>query len=447
VNQGIFKACDIRGEYPKDFEAADFRAIGHAVGRRLGGGEILVGGDVRGSTPILAQALIEGLTAAGTHVLDAGMAPTPVLYFGKTHHQVQALAIVTASHNPSGHNGLKLMLSERPVTPADIQEIARLAEAAPGPSRAESVSRVDLRGAYREWLTSAAARPVRRARVVCDAGGGAFSELAPQLLEACGYDVVPLFCTPDPRLESRNPNCAVAANLGDLQATVRQHQADLGIAFDGDGDRVAFVDEGGRVVAADQAMLILLEDFGPALKGETMVYDIKCSMAVPEYVQAAGGDAAVEKSGHAFIKATMLERNALFGGEVSGHYFYRELHGGDDGLYSALRMARIASAESIAEKIERLPRYAITPDIRLACDDGGDKILAALQASYPGERLLLVDGVRVAFPGGWALARPSITENKITFRFEGRDESDLRHIVTDFCERLPALGDEIMARV
>ena len=447
MNPGIFKACDLRGKYPTELDETTFRQLGQALATLTGGADTLVGGDGRGSTPALRAALIAGLQAGGARVLDAGMAPTPVLYFGKAHHGVPALAIVTASHNPASDNGLKLMLGDDPITPEQVQELRVVATAGPPRTGAGTVTPLDLAPAYRAWLELEFDEARRPLRVVCDAGGGAYSDLAPTVFRRLGYAVEPLFCTLDPMLTCRDPNSAIPAGVAACAAKVREVGAALGVAFDGDGDRVACVDEQGVVVSADDLMQVLLEDFGARLDGEAVVYDLKTSMAVAETVTRLGGTPLMEKSGHAFIKARMLRERAVFGGEVSGHYFYRQLHGGDDGLYTALRVAQIVARTPLSTLVAARPHYAITPDVRLPFAGEPAALLARLRAAYPAERVGLVDGVRIAFPRGWALARASITERKVTLRFEGRDVAARDAIVAEICGHLPELAAGIRAAV
>ena len=449
----IFKACDIRGRYPDELNESLYadlaRAIATILARKSRAPRVLVAGDLRLSTPNLRAALIEGLVASGCHVLDLGLVPTPLAYFAARRLRPDGLAIVTASHNPPEFNGLKLCLGPMPITPEEIAEVqALVAERrfAPAPGRG-GVKPLDLTDDYLGWLC-AQAQPGDGLRVVLDCGNGSSSELAPRVLRKLGYHVVPLFCEPDGRFPNRPPNPALPENLDALRRAVVENRAALGLALDGDGDRLAVVDERGRPLSGDQAIIILARHtLGPQAPGEKVVCDIKCSRAVLEAIEAAGATPLLERSGHAFIKTRMITEKARFGGELSGHFFYRELAGGDDALFSALRVGEVVrQAGSLAALVDALPRYNISPDIRLpyAAPDGAER-LEELASGAHG-RLVRLDGVRVEYPDGWALARVSVTEPLLTFRFEAYRGSPAE-IAERFLAPAPDLREKVLERM
>jgi phosphomannomutase/phosphoglucomutase len=442
----IFKACDIRGRYGAELTVETAEALGWAIGGDLAGRRVAVGGDVRVSTPALKEALLRGLMGAGCHAIDFGILPTPAYYFGLRAVAADGGVMVTASHNPASDNGFKITLGPWPITAEQLAALAqRMAAGARAPA-AGSYQAVDIVPAYEAFLADRFAPPGQPLRVAVDAGNGSYSIIAPRVLRQAGYDVVELFCQPDGRFPSRAPNPAVAANLAALQETIQHSRADLGAAFDGDGDRVVFVDEQGRVVENDRAIVLLARHVLRRTPGE-VIYDIKCSSAVPEGILAAGGAPVMEKAGYTFIKTALLQRGAVFAGEISGHFFFREL-GGDDGLYAALLMLEVLAAEGrgLGALADSVPRYPITPDLRLPCAPAeAEAIVADLAAHFAQQAVCQVsrlDGVRIAWPDGWALARPSVTEPLITVRYEAKTEprlAEIQRLVKAACPRLAAL--------
>ena len=437
----IFKACDIRGEYGTELTEGLAERLGQVVGTRLRGGTVVVGGDVRLSTPVLKAALIEGLCSSGCQVLDVGIVPTPALYYAKRKLGAEASAMVTASHNPAPDNGFKLMLGDRPPTEDELLEIEREMALGAFACGAGSVERVDILPDY-ETLLVQRFQPGGSLHLVLDCGNGCYSAVAPGVLQRLGYRVEPLFCEADGRFPNRSPNPAVAANLNTLRERVNAAGADLGLAFDGDGDRVAFVDSRGRPAESDRVAVLLARHLLRESPGE-VIYDIKSSSLLAEAVQTAGGTPVMERSGHSFIKTALLDRDAVFGAEISGHFFFREV-GGDDALYAACLLLQILQAEGrpLAELLDALPRYPITPDIRLPCPpEQADRILKALAAAFAGCPVSRLDGVRIDFGDGWALARRSVTEPLLTLRFEAHSEARLAEIQQTVRGRVPMLLD------
>jgi len=445
---GVFKACDIRGGYPDELDEVLYADLGRAIGtilrERAPAPTVLVAGDVRPSTPALRASLIDGLVGAGCRVADLGVAPTPLAYFAARRLHPDGLAIVTASHNPRGENGLKLCLGPMPVTPEEMARVEQTVASRGFVEGRGNVRSLSLEADYVSWLC-AGASPGDGLRLVLDCGNGCYGDLAPRVLRRLGYDVIELFCTPDGTFPNRAPNPALPENLGALREAVRESGAALGVALDGDGDRLAIVDDAGRSLTGDQAIILMARHvLGDAGVGEKVVCDIKCSKAVLDAVEACGATVVLERSGHAFIKTRMITENARFGGELSGHFFYRELDGGDDGLYSILRVAELArgAPEPLAAIVDAMPRYATTPDIRIGYDAGdGPARLDEIAAAADGE-VLRLDGVRVAYPEGWGLARCSVTEPLLTFRFEAYEGSPRR-----IAERLLAATPDLWRAV
>lgn len=421
----IYKDCDIRGVYGVELDAALAERIGRAVGTRMRERSVVVGGDVRTSTPTLKAALLAGLARTPVDVIDIGTVPTPALYDAITALGAEGGVMVTASHNPAAYNGFKLVLGAEPVTPHDIALIARLVADgafAVGSGRFRTVD--DLDG----YVARVQARmaPAAALRIVVDAGNGAAGLVAARLLRGLGHDVVERFTEPDGSFPNRSPNPSEPGALAVLQADVVQHGADFGVAFDGDGDRAVFVDERGRVTPAEEALVVFAQ--ASLRAGEAVVYDLKSSSVVATSIAALGGRPVMERSGHAFIREAFLREGAVLAGEVSGHFFFREL-GYDDGLYAAARMADVlaATGHTLAQATADLPRPVITPDLRVAWPLAErDALLERVRAAFADRPIATLDGVRVAFDDGWLLARKSVTEPAVTFRIEAGDAERLR---------------------
>ncbi|MGQ9525126.1 MAG: phosphomannomutase/phosphoglucomutase [Armatimonadota bacterium] len=448
VDPSIFKACDIRGVYGENLTEDTARRIGIAVGllsrQRLevDSPSVVVGRDVRPSSGPLAEALIDGLLGAGCEVTDVGIVPTPAFYFALDLLKADSGVMVTASHNPAEFNGFKLRIGPMPVTPDEVQAVYRHAASADSLKQVSASGRLNRKDVLPEYERHIRALSPFRVplSVVVDCSNGCYCELAPRVLREAGAAVEELFCTPDGTFPGHPPNPAVAANLAALCERVQEVGADLGIAFDGDGDRVAFVDANGRPIPADVTAVIFIRHLLFGSPGAKVVYDLKCSMIVEEAVREAGCVPLMERSGHAFIKARMIREQAAFGAEISGHFFYDRLSGGDDGLYSALvMMDLVARHGSLADMAGSVPTYHITPDIRIPAE-GLDVpgILCTLRTAASGE-ISELDGLRVSYPDGWALARQSVTEPVITLRFEARTSEDLHGVIRKFLRPVPDL--------
>jgi len=442
---GIFKACDIRGVYPDELDGRTAEGIGRAVGTELDGADCVLCGDVRASTPALRAAVCRGLVAAGTHVVDIGVAPTPVAYWSAERLGTRGVMVVTASHNPPEYNGIKLKLGDLPVTPDDVAAVRRRIEEANFHTGAGRVTRRDMRSEYLDWLAGRFADTGRGRKVLVDCGNGTASGWAPEALRRAGYSVVELFCTPDGRFPNRPPNPSEPGALRIASARLRRVGADMGACFDGDADRVVMLDERGRVVPAEQALILFVRHVLSQEPGGTIVYDLKATRVVEREIRRCGGRPVPERSGHAFIKRRLMLEGAVLAGEVSGHFFFGEL-GGDDGIYAALRLGEIVAEAgcSLGELRATVPPYFITEDIRIARPRGdGQFVVDRLRERFAGHPQDVTDGVRIEFAGGWALCRPSVTEPAVTVRVEGdsperRDE--IRRAVLDAIAEAGAAG-------
>jgi phosphomannomutase/phosphoglucomutase len=447
----IYKECDIRGLYEDELREDDATAIGKAIGTILGGTEVVVGGDTRFSTESLKTALIIGLTSTGCSVTDIGTVPTPVFYFARSFLGTAGGVMVTASHNPVGYNGFKIVLEDAPIEPRHIQRIEELVSsgrfsAGEGRYRRQSVTD-EYHRMIRELVDT-----TRELHLVVDCGNGAASEVAPAALRAQGHRVDCLYCRYEKDFPNRNPNPSKEEHLSDLKSEVLARGADLGVAFDGDGDRVVFVDNAGRYLEGESTFVLLTRHYLEHSKaGARVVYDGKSSSVVEQAILEGGGVPVRERSGHAFIKKRFLDEGAVLAGEVSGHFFFHEI-GHDDGIFAAVKMTEILSRDSrtLAEIVDTtIERRLITPDVRIAMEpESVDTVLAHVERVGTRHELSRLDGVRIDFADGWIMVRRSVTEPCITVRLEadtmdaadaissevfvGLDESIHREVMASF---------------
>ncbi|MBP2650321.1 MAG: phosphoglucomutase/phosphomannomutase alpha/beta/alpha domain [Firmicutes bacterium] len=440
----IYHACDIRGIAGQDLSDLAARQIALAVGYKLKGEKVVVGGDVRLSTPRLIKIVIDALVESGCQVIDIGTVATPMFYYALKVIAPAGGIMVTASHNPAAYNGFKLVFGTKPVTEADVQEIAQMVEAGVRVCGHGLVEQMPVREQYLEFTAALAKR--QNLKVVIDAGNGATAKIAPELFRKLGYDVIELNCIPDGSFPNHPPNPALAENLTQLGEKVKSVGANLGVAFDGDGDRAGFVDEQGRPVDNDDIIVLLARYYleqGPG----TIIYDAKCSMVAPEEIIKAGGRAVMARAGHTFSKAAFIEEKALFAGEISGHFFFREL-GYDDGMFAALKICEfVAEHHSLAEMVDTVPNYILTQDIRVS-DLGYDKmvVLAAVAKKLAHYKINLIDGVRLEFDDGWAMIRASVTEPLFTLRFEAKTPARLKEISALLLNALPVDVNEAVLK-
>ena len=448
VSLDPFLDCDIRGVYGHEITELFARDLGLAVGSVAGRGPVVVAGDYRTHTPVLMAALCDGLRQAGADVVSCGQIPTPVYYHARHDLGIDAGIMVTASHNPPEYAGFKPILGHLPITPGQIDDLRHRMGHRPAPGMVSGGLRMhDALPSYEESIRQMArgllSESAAGLRVVVDCGSGCFGPTAPPVLRALGFDVVERFTEPDGTFPHRPSNVALREALEPCIGAVRETGSAFGVAYDGDGDRIAVIDDQGSPVPNDVLVALLAGDALDRHPGGAVVYDVKCSAIVREAVQRAGGVPVVQKSGHTYIKTAMIERHAAFGGEASGHLFYHELHGGDDALYSTLRVAALVlrSGKPLSALSAAVPRYATTPDLRIGCEGDRGAVIRAIREALRAQtdvRLSDVDGVRADFAEGWGLARVSVTEPVITLRFEAREPGDLRPLMERFLAGAPA---------
>jgi phosphomannomutase / phosphoglucomutase len=444
----IYKACDIRGQYGGDLTLWHAERLALALSTLYPPGPILVGGDGRLSTPALKGRLVKHLVRLGWRVLDLGRVTTPLFYHARTALKVELGVMITASHNPAADNGFKLTLGPLPVRDEDVAGLARVMEegGALADHTGGSHQRLNLFPAYLNFL-KALTPDLSGMKVVVDCSNGVGGLVARKAWRRTHAQLTYLLEKVDGHFPAHAPNQSDPKNLALLAETVLETQSDLGVAYDGDADRVSFVDERGRVLSGDAAIVLFARDM-LAQGHQTLVYDQKCSRAVPESIRRLGGEAVMERSGHTYIKRAFLIHNAVYAGELSGHHFLREA-GGDDGIAASLIFARMLrdSEQPLSSLVDTVPVYPITPDFRLPLPAAGVQVLIAeLTAAFQNEAHLdTLDGLRVEFPDGWGLVRPSVTEPLMTLRFEGVDESALRRILARFEGASEALRGRLLA--
>lgn len=452
VNPLIFREYDIRGVVGRDLTEETVLVVGRAFGTYLrdrGQRVATLGRDCRTSSPEFAAAIARGLTSCGVDVVDLGVVPTPLLYFSMFLAEaatppgpdIPSGVMVTGSHNPKDFNGFKLCADRAALFGDQIREVARIATSGRFASGSGQVTRLDVVPIYLDRVVRDARLGPRRPRVVVDAGNGTGGVVALPLFARLGMEAVPLFCDMDGEFPNHHPDPTVPANLSDLRREVVGRGADLGIAYDGDADRLGLVTERGEIVYGDMTLLVLARALLREHPGAAIVSEVKCSQVLFDEVVRAGGRAEMWKVGHSLIKARMAEIGALLGGEMSGHLFFRHRwFGFDDAIYSSLRFVEVLSSHDgpASSLFADIPRTVTTPEIRVDCpDEVKFRVVEAMTAHYQraGLPVVDVDGARVRFERGWGLVRASNTQPVLVFRFEA--DSD---------EALHAIRDEMLAR-
>jgi phosphomannomutase/phosphoglucomutase len=421
----IFREYDIRGAADTEMLDADVEQLGRAIGTylaRQAGQRISLGRDTRLSSPRLRNALVRGLKASGAHVIDLGVVPTPVLYYSVFHLKTDGAVMITGSHNPPEFNGFKTVCGESTIHGAAIQELRRMIETGDLASGEGSQTTADVVTPYVKEVAAMFHFP-RRIRVVFDAGNGTGGVVMHRLLESLNVDATEMFFEMDGHFPNHHPDPTVAENLQPLVDKVRETGADLGIAFDGDTDRIGAVDDRGTIVWGDQLMVIYGREILTRKPGATFIGEVKCSQLMYDDLRARGGNPIMWKTGHSLIKAKMKETHAELAGEMSGHIFFADRwYGFDDALYSACRLMEIVanSGRPLSYQLADLPPTVVTPEIRFDCPDELKfavvaDVVAVLRARHKIED---IDGVRVLFPHGWGLVRASNTQPILVMRFE-----------------------------
>ena len=451
VSEEIFRAYDIRGIAGQTLTNDTAMQIGLAIGSESydrGEQTIIVARDGRLSSPELSQALIRGLAASGRDVIDIGVVPTPVCYFASEHLRVSSCVMVTGSHNPGNHNGFKIVIGGNTLAGDEIKGLFHRIENQNFLSGTGNTTTQDVSSAYLARVCDdvKAQRPLK---IVIDCGNGVAGTLAPQLIKGIGCHVLPLFCDIDGNFPNHHPDPSDPRNLQDLTRTVVETRADLGLAFDGDGDRLGIVTNSGKIIYADRLLMLLAKQVLQTNQGGTVLFDVKSSRRLKDLIIGFGGKPVMWKTGHSFMKRKMRETGAVLAGEMSGHVFYKDRwYGFDDALYTAARLIEILASqnETIDTLFNELPQDLSTPELSIATSDERKfRVIEALQRNgqFSGGQVTDIDGVRVDFQDGWGLVRASNTSPKIVCRFEADNEASLRKIQNLFKQQLLGVDSQL----
>ncbi|MFN0064130.1 MAG: phosphomannomutase/phosphoglucomutase [Myxococcaceae bacterium] len=454
MNMHIFREYDIRGLVDKDLTEPVVEQLGLGLGtiiRRKGGRSLALGRDCRESSTRFRDAMTKGLNATGIDVLDVGVVPTPLTYFAANTLPVDGLAMITGSHNPPEYNGFKIGAGKTTFHGHEIQELRRLIEKQDyeHAKKRGSTQPFDIVTPYGHFVRQTIKVGRKGMRIVIDAGNGVGGAVAEPLFRSMGFDVVPLFCEMDARFPNHHPDPTVVENLKDVIAAVKSERAEVGIAYDGDADRIGVIDDEGNILWGDQLMILFARDVLREVPGAAIVGEVKCSQTLYDDIAQKGGQPIMWKAGHSLIKAKMRESNAALAGEMSGHIFFKHRYFGfDDAVYSTARLLEILTREpkKLSALLKDVPKTFSTPELRFDAPeekkfDWVKRVTEALRSK--GHSIVDVDGVRVTFPDGWGLVRASNTQPILVLRFEAQSEkrlSEIRSLVEGILEQVKRAG-------
>lgn len=461
INENIFREYDIRGIVGQDLTDETVRILARAIGifftrfqsQKSGSRKrIVVGFDARESSPRFRDLLVEGLKICGCEVSDIGRVPTPVLYFMLFTEKFDGGVMITGSHNPSNHNGFKICLGKNAIYGKQIQEIKEIARSGKFADNLPAVkgfeNSVEIREAdttlagngnadildeYQQQLLQRILLAERKLKVVVDAGNGMGGVTAVPLYRKLGVEVIELFCEPDSNFPAHEPDPSQEKNLQDLIRAVTENKADLGIAFDGDADRITVIDETGRIIWGDELMIMLAREALREHPNATIIAEVKCTQTLFDEIEKSGGRAIMSKAGHSIIKAKMRETGAILGGEMSGHIFFADrFYGFDDGVYAGARVLEILSKtdKTLSQIFNEFPKTFSTPEIRVPCAEEKkafviEKLIEEFSVAH---EVITIDGARIKFANGWGLARPSNTQALLILRFEADSDKHIQEI-------------------
>ena len=447
ITKSIFREYDIRGEYPNQINEEIVRKIGNAIAGKcinLNIKEICVGRDGRNSGKSLLEAMISGLSESGIEVINIDLATSPLLYYAAKKNKYKSGIMITGSHNPKNHNGIKLVIDDKPVSGSEILDLLNKDQKfskSVGP-----IKSLNVKDSYIEEV-SQSLKINKKLKIVIDCGNGAAGFIAPDLYKNLGCEVIELYSEVDGNFPNHHPDPGKVENLKDLIQAVKTHGADLGLAFDGDGDRVGMVTNNGEIVFPDKILMMLSKDVLESQKG-SIIFDVKCSNVLSQIIKENGGSPIMSPTGHFHIKNYIKKHNPLLAGEMSGHIFFNDKwYGFDDGHYSGARIIEMLSKneKSIAEIYNELPMLFSTPELNInVTDENKFKIIKEFtdNCRLEGEKNT-IDGLRLDFEDGWGLIRASNTTPKLVLRFEGRSEEILNRIQNDFLNELTRICPDI----
>jgi phosphomannomutase/phosphoglucomutase len=450
VNPQIFREYDIRGVVGEDLTEPVVEELGKAYGTMLadrvqGPGKVSVGYDVRPSSEGLAAALTRGILSTGVDVVNIGLVPTPVLYFSLFHLDVAGGMMVTGSHNPPEFNGFKVAIGKTTIYGEEIKALGEIIAEGAYKKGQGRLSSQDVLQTYIQEVKARVGPFARPIKVVADAGNGCGGLTAPRILRDLGADLVELYTKPDGTFPHHHPDPTIVANMQDLINTVRTEKAEMGVAYDGDADRLGVVDDQGNIIWGDQLMILFSREVLQKRPGAPIIFEVKCSQALVEEIEKHGGQPIMWRTGHSLIKEKMKEEGAPLAGEMSGHLFFAdEYFGYDDAVYASCRLIRIraASEQSISQMLADVPKYYSTPEIRVDCpDEEKFKVVTEIATYFKKHyKVIDVDGVRVLFGDGWGLVRASNTQPALVVRFEARTPERLAEIKKVMADRLAEIS-------
>jgi phosphomannomutase/phosphoglucomutase len=453
INPQIYREYDIRGVVDKDLTPEITKRLGQGFGThmaQLGRKNLVVGRDGRLSSPVFGEALIEGLISAGCNIVDIGVCPTPVYYFSIFHLNKDGGMMVTGSHNPPEFNGFKVSVGKSTIFGEEIQKLGRLIEKGEFVNGKGNLSKFEVIKPYLDYIKKNIYLE-KKMRVVIDAGNGTAGVVAGPLLRDLGCEVEELYCEIDGRFPNHFPDPTIPGNLKDLIDRVKKSHAEVGIGYDGDGDRIGVVDDQGNIIWGDQLMILFAREILKHQKGATFVAEVKCSQNLFTDIEKHGGKAIMWRTGHSLIKEKMKEEKAVLGGEMSGHIFFADRYFGyDDAIYASCRLAELLSKtdRKLSQLLEDVPKTSITPEIRVDCPDEikfkvVEKVRDELRKTYS---IVDLDGVRVQFGDGWGLVRASNTQPALVLRFEALNEKRLQEIKKLVEEKVKSAASSLRKR-
>ena len=435
MNPNVFREYDVRGVVGKDLHEEFVFSLGRAIGTYAAGHKIkkmTIGRDCRLSSNDYHHFLISGLNSSGIETIDIGLCATPMLYFSIRHLNVEGGVMITGSHNPPEFNGFKICIGNDTIYGENIQKLRKIMESGQYLAGSASSSFQDITTAYQNYLFDNV-KIARKIKVAVDAGNGVGGKFALPILQRYGCEVIPIYCEPDGNFPNHFPDPTVEENLADLIKIVHDQKADLGIAFDGDADRLGVISDNGEIIWGDKLLLLFAREILKQKPGSAIIGEVKCSQVLYDDIKKHSGRAIMWKAGHSLIKAKMKEEKAVLGGEMSGHLFFADRYFGyDDAIYAAIRLLEILSqaGQKMSELLSDVPQTFATPEIRMDCaDDKKAQVVERIKKHFknnPG--LIDIDGVRIPYEDGWALVRSSNTQPVIVLRFEASSASSLQRI-------------------
>ena len=448
--ESIFREYDIRGTYPTEINENSIAKIGQAIALKCieeGVSEICVGRDGRLSGKTLLEAMCKSLSESGIAVINIGLVTSPILYYAAKKNKSKSGVMITGSHNPKNDNGIKMVINDKPVSGTEILSLTKSVKNIN--NKAQIINDTSVIDQYISEVThKIKLHNPNRLKVVIDCGNGAAGAVAPELFKKLGCDVINLFSEVDGNFPNHHPDPGKLDNLKDLINTVKKEDAALGIAFDGDGDRVGLISGKGEIVFPDKIMMLFAKDILDKNKGGEIIFDVKCSNALADIIKQNGGKPTMSPTGHFHIKNALRKTNALLAGEMSGHIFFNDTwYGFDDGHYAGVRILDLITRSnlSIEELVSQLPQSHSTPELNINVDDENKFLIIerfARECSLDGNKVT-IDGLRIEFENGWGLLRASNTTPKLVLRFEGNTKETLNSIKTDFLNELKRICPEI----